>query len=148
MLGGGSPIDAHYGWKEYAELNISNNNYNFKEPPIKWKLWSDSKIFQIGFEEVGMRDIDIKNSEIFKYIYYKDYDTDEIYKAIDPLERPNSHSTGPALNFEEMYKDGIVAVELMDGGIGHYFTNIFEMSFNGWDCESIVVLDTKKIIWL
>lgn len=44
-----------------------------------------------------------------------------------------------------MLEDGIVAVELMDGWIGHRFENFLEASFNTWDCESIVVLDETKI---
>lgn len=141
----GSPVDAYYGWKEWAENNgyDPEYGYDFEGSTIKWKLKPDSKIYQVGFEDVD----NPKESELLKYICYEDCKDRTIYHS-PTFEKRGNYSLGPSLNFEEMYKDGIVAVELMDAGIGHYFRNKLEEMFNGWDCESIVVLDSKKIIWL
>jgi hypothetical protein len=52
------------------------------------------------------------------------------------------------IDFKKLKEDSISAVELIDAMVGHLFLNGFETMFNGWDCESIVVLDETKIEFL
>jgi len=122
----GSPVDASYGWKEWTESeNFRDYDYN---NPIYWIL-TDGKILQIDWDDVK----DKTSSDLVKYIT-KPYDIvftlNDLYLVLD---------------WDKMLKDGIVAVQLMDGCIGHRFINELEKQFNGWDCESIVVLDKSRL---
>ena len=53
-----------------------------------------------------------------------------------------------SLDFNKLLEDNIIAVQLLDGSIGHRFITDIETMFNSWDCESIVVLDESKIEFL
>lgn len=112
----GSPVDAEYGWKEWCEDEYFGN-YDFNKP-VYWTLTS-GKILQVGWDEVKNKETSI----LTKYINYP-------YNILD---------------WDKMLKDDIVAVQLMDSCIGHRFINELEKQFNGWDCESIVVLDKSRL---
>lgn len=123
----GSPENAEYGWKEWC-IDNEFGNYDW-EHPIHWRLMPGTNIYRIS-------KLDIATSSGVKLLerYLKIY---------------GSHDHGSNhLDFEKMLENDIHAVELLDAGIGHYFMNKYEIMFNSWDCESIVVLDPSKIIWL
>lgn len=124
----GSPIDTEYGWKEWCEReDFEVGSYDW-DNPIKWKLKDGSKVYRIYYTDV----LSEETSGLTKYL------------VENPLFK-SSGIFGKCLDFELMLEDGIVAVELMDGWIGHRFENFIEASFYTWDCESIVVLDETKI---
>lgn len=121
----GSPENAEYGWKEWCKSE-EFGDYDF-DNPIRWKLKDGSKIYTINLKSVttinGINKLSryIINNELKSMIY---------------------------LNYRQMRNNNIAAVELLDARVGHLFRNKIELSFNGWDCESIVVLDPSKIIFL
>ena len=131
----GSPVNAEYGWKEYCigeewiprkfHKSMSIEEYFSDSNKCTWSLKSSSNILSI--EDLGdiyfMRDHD----------YFKKYD--DRYRDIYTLD------------YELLRELGYIAVELLNPYIGHMFTDPYEMSFNSWDCESIVVLEPKNIIW-
>lgn len=117
----GSPSDAKFGWKEWCERE-DFGNYNFNNP-IKWKLKDDARIFNIDMNAVLN-----PNTIIKKYVLTNFY--------------------GLSLDFKHMKNDDIDAIELLDAKVGHEFYNELESGFYGWDCESIVVLNPSKIIFL
>lgn len=126
----GSPTDAEYGWKEWAEDNDflphgykSYDEYFSPENSITWHLEEGSKVLDL--KEV---------TDLMEWIK-----NDYITITTSRYERK-------LINFQKILEDGYVAVELYDACIGHRFINEFEMMFNSWDCESIVVLDPSKII--
>lgn len=119
----GSPVDARYGWKEWCE-NEEFGNYDFNKP-VYWTL-TNGKILQVNWDEV-------ENKE-----------TSNLTKYIKPMMIGDYHAYD-ILDWNKMLEDGIVAVQLMDGCIGHCFKNRLEVKFNGWDCESIVVLDKSRL---
>lgn len=119
----GSPIDASYGWKEWCE-NEEFGSYDFNKP-VYWTLTS-GKILQVGWDEVNNKEL----SNLTKYI------KPMMIGGCCPYT---------ILDWDKMLEDGIVAVQLMDGCIGHCFKNILEEHFNGWDCQSIVVLDKSRL---
>ena len=142
----GSPEDAEFGWKQWCELE-EIGCYAWNEP-IKWKLEPGSKIFQIDMKQVQLEAdnplldyITILDQTVYPYIVVNCSNEEKIKYIEDVNYRMQ-------INYFKMIKDGIVAVELMNAGIGHYFKNRLEILFNGWDCESICVLDPSKIIWL
>jgi len=116
----GSPVDARYGWKEWCE-NEEFGDYVFKKP-VYWTLTS-GKILQVNWDEVKNKE----TSNLTKYIKLGD------------------HCSYIVLDWDKMLKDGIVAVQLMDGCIGHCFKYDLETHFYAWDCESIVVLDKSRL---
>ena len=139
----GSPIDANFGWKEWCESE-DFGDYDFNNP-IYWKLEEGCKVFQIDWEDVQLN----KSNTLLKYVKFKDWREEDlkdmpIEAKINTLE---SSYDDPTIDFVKMLDDGIVAVELLDSCIGHSFINNLEISFNSWDCESIVVLDSKYIKW-
>jgi len=93
-------------------------NYDF-DKPYYWTL-SNGKILQIDWDEVR----NAQTSNLSKYIV-------------------NNY-----LDWNKMLEDNIIAVQLMDSCIGHSFINVLESKFNAWDCESIVVLDKNKIVFV
>lgn len=124
----GSPVDAEYGWKEWCE-NEEFGNYDFNKP-VYWTLTS-GKILQVNWDEVENKE----TSNLTKYIK-------PIY--VNPV-MIGDYCSYSILDWDEMLKDDIVAVQLMDGYIGHCFKYDLEERFNGWDCESIVVLDKSRL---
>ena len=123
----GSSENAEYGWKEWC-IDNEFGNYDW-EHPIRWMLVPGTNIYRIYKPDVSTGS-GIKHLERYLKVFgSQDY---------------GSHY----LDFEKMLENDIHAVELMDAGIGHYFINRYEMMFNCWDCESIVVLDPSKIILL
>lgn len=149
----GSPEDADYGWKEWCKSE-SFGNYDFGKP-IRWHLEKGSKIFQIDDESVFNLDLD---NEFLKYVYFEDIDFNTIRMPFEEMvrylkfERSQDCYCDPEyknlkINFYKLLDDGFVAVELMNSCIGHCFINKVEIMFNGWDCESIVVLDPDKIVF-
>ena len=127
----GSPNNAQYGWKEWCKDN-DFGEYEWNKL-IVWKLKSGTKILEINWEDVISQD-----SILEKYTYcpYKNLGLNFMLR-----ER--------ALDFFKLLEDGISAVHLTDGSIGHRFLadNPYEMMFNSWDCDSIVVLDKTKILF-
>lgn len=126
----GSPSNAIFGWKEWCECeDFCLDEYDW-DNPIRWRLKPNSKILRIDINDVK----DEYNSILNKYLSIND-----IYKGM-PFNRFMLE-----LDFNKILDDDIVAIELMDGSIGHRFINPIETMFNTWDCESIVVLDETKI---
>lgn len=117
----GSPVDARYGWKEWCE-NEEFGNYDFNNP-VYWTLTS-GKILLVDWDEVENKE----TSNLTKYV-----------------TTPNYTDSYTILDWDKMLEDGIVAVQLMDGCIGHCFKYDLEEHFNSWDCESIVVLDKSRL---
>ena len=122
----GSPIDAHYGWKDWAENNSFHTETLTEDNKIIWTLKEDSKILYIRSEE----DLEwmLRRGFIEINIEYKDE---------------------YLINFYKIFDAGFSAVELTDSEIGHsIFYNNFRLTMlmSIWDCESIVVLDPTKII--
>lgn len=126
----GSPENAEYGWKEYCYQFGYNEGYDFNNP-IKWKLKEGSKIYTIDKDDV----YGDKSEELLKYVnmeYHAKYD----YTSYHNIE------------FNKMVNDGIDGIELLDSCIGHMCINTIEGLFFSWDCESIVVFDPSKIVFL
>lgn len=135
----GSPIDASWGWKNWC-LCEDFGNYDF-DNPIKWKLTKDSKILRIGKEEVFSSKSILKKYTVNPYSFFNN----------DLEILPELFREEVCLDFQKILDDGITAVELLDGSIGHSLDSFripLAMMFNSWDCESIVVLDKSKIIFL
>jgi hypothetical protein len=111
----GTRAFTNYSWIEAIEDLCLNVDY---EDVVYWRLKNKSKILQVTLD-------DIKNGTLDEFIIESQYEK--------------------MLDYKKMKGQGIVALELMDGSIGHYFTNSTEILFNAFDCESIVVLDPKMI---
>ena len=131
----GSPIDAEYGWKQWAEDNdfLPHGYHSFKKyfapkNAIYWELVPGSRVLHI------INPYDLQNWVNNGYI-----------KSISKESRFGSFDI-KFIDFEAILKDGYDAVELCDSSIGHRFVSNIEMLFNSWDCESIVVLNPNKII--
>ena len=71
-------------------------------------------------------------------------ETSNLTKYVKPM-MIGDYCPYSVLDWNKMLEDGIVAVQLMNGSIGHRFINKLEEQFNGWDCESIVVLDKSRL---
>lgn len=142
----GSPEDAVYGWKEFIKYDWNTEKYDF-DHPIKWHLKKGSKVFQIDTKDTVL---DLKNN-LLKYIFLVDSNLKRVQLPIEEVAAELKDSVNfeyrPRISFFKMLEDGISAVELMDSSIGHFFANGLETMFNSWDCESIVVLDSSKIIF-
>ncbi len=145
----GSPENADYSWKDYCgrECEEFSDTYDW-DNPIKWRLKENSKIYQIDIADVELN----QDNPLLNYITIVN-DKLLIEETIEctneeKLEYIEDYRYDVLINFFKMKEDGIVAVELMNACIGHYFENRLETMFNGWDCESICVLDPSKIIWL
>lgn len=142
----GSPEDSNFGWKEYIKYEWGTEKYDF-DNPIKWHLKEGSKIFQIDAEDTV---IDL-NNDLLKYIFLMDRDLIRVKLPIEAVAKELQDTVNfeyrPRISFYKMLEDGIVAVELMNPSVGHFFANGLETMFNSWDCESIVVLDPSKIIF-
>lgn len=126
----GSPLNAEFGWKDWCEAEEYGDLEGDK---VIWTLQEGSKILRIIRKEVE----DMKTSSLLKY-YIKEktvFSTRAEYEDF-------------YLNFPELARQNYAAVELMNASIGHSFTNRLELSFNAWDCQSIVVLDPSKLIVL
>lgn len=126
----GSPLNAKFGWKDWCE---SEEWGDLGGDKVIWTLQEGSKILRIIRKEVE----DMKTSPLLKY-YIK-----ERIVSSTRAEYGDFY-----LNFTELARQNYAAVELMDASIGHSFTNRLELSFNVWDCQSIVVLDPSKLIIL
>lgn len=131
----GSPVDAEFGWKEWCESE-DFGNYNWDEP-IVWKLKAGTKILEVNWE-----DIKSQNSILEKYTICP-------YRNLENEFMPELMRKEKVLDFFRLLEDGICAVHLIDGSIGHCFLwdNPYERMFYTWDCDSIVVLDKTKIIF-
>lgn len=123
----GSPIDGKFCWKEWCEREGFEIDSYLWDKPIYWTLKEGTKILQIDTELI-------------------DQNTYELKKYCTTDSRLNSFTYKPKfLDFNRILKAGIGAVQLMNAFIGHRFVNEYDMMFNGWDCESIVVLDSSLI---
>ena len=126
----GSPENAKYGWKDYCDEYNYDAGYDFNNP-IKWKLKEGSKIYEVDKDDVyGDRFAEFKKYVNMEYIAKYDY------------------TSCHGIDFNKMANDGIVAMELLDSDIGHFCKNSFEWEFSTWSCESIVVFDPSKIVFL
>lgn len=120
----GSPVNSNFGWKEWCERE-EFGDYDW-DSPIYFKLKVNSTILKIDIE-------DLREEVLGKYVAN--------CKNFPFNCRYLNH-----LDFSKMVEDGIDAVQLMDGNLGHYFIdNDYEFIFNSWDCESIVVLNKDVI---
>ena len=131
----GSPVDAKYSWRDWCENEQwvpggrSIEEYFSDDNKILWTLKEDTKILMINTP--------------------KDFETlrDNHYIILQGDEYPSY-----TFDFNKVLEDGYSAVQLNDGYIGHYFSrdidHRLEILMNGWDCDSIVVLDPSKIIIL
>lgn len=120
----GSPVDAEFGWRDWCENEEwwPGGEPDYFDKSFKWTLKDGSKVLTIN--TIGdLEDLDKRG--------YFDHRGPFMFDS--------------RLNFHRILEDGYSAVELTDGYIGHYFKNDLEMSFNSWDCESIVVLDPDKV---
>lgn len=143
----GSPVNAFYGWKDWC-IDNEFGDYDFNNP-IYWYLKNNTKIFEVGYDDVT----DISESNpLLQFIYNK---KSQKYVSDVLIENPELTSTSfgkvwrdICIDFNKMKSAGIDAIELMDAGIGHYFINAIEVMFNSWDCESIVVINPEKIIFV
>lgn len=137
----GSPIDAKFGWKEWCEAedwipgDVDPEIYFNDDNKILWTLEESSKILYL--DTVYDLDTFVK----LKYIVLDVYDEYDNYRC--DLKILVNHYKW---DFKKILDDGYTAIELTNGNIGHYFTSEVECLINGWDCESIVVLDPSKII--
>ena len=126
----GSPTDATFGWKDWCECEqwIPSKNLSFEDyfkTFFTWTLAKDAKVYNVA------------NMEDIQWLAYKDiihYDHERFHTLI--------------IDYRRLYEEGYDAMELINPCLGHYFLNDLEMLFNGWDCESIVVLDPSKVILL
>lgn len=131
----GSPVDAKFGWKDWCMADYwIPGDYIGEEPDfdsyfsddnkIVWTLADDSKILYIN--EIKDLESCLESGLIVKLREggYDNYRWD----------------------FNKVLSSGYTAIELTDAMIGHYFVEGIELIMNGWDCESIVVLDHTKII--
>ena len=129
----GSPIDADYSWKDWCIDNDwipsdakSQEEYFSDDNKILWTLKENTKVLMINSVD------DIKTFIKKKYIV----PTDEV------------SFSGYTWDFYNVLLDGYSAIQLNDPCIGHRFATPGEDLLNGWDCESIVVLDANKIVEL
>ena len=117
----GSLWNASFGWKEWC-IAENYGDYDWNNP-IYFRLKSNSTILKIYRE-------DLNDDVLSKYVILDE----KMYHAI--------HREHYFLDYNKIVDDGIDAVELMDGSIGHsIWYNKYEQIFNSWDCESIVVLN-------
>ena len=127
----GSPVDSEYGWidwcnqEEFIPKGASFDKYFTDNNKIIWTLDESAKILEVN-EVADLEDY-------FELGYIEDKSDEPEYKDYH-------------WNFYKVLEAGYSAIELTDGGIGHYFHNRIELMMNSWDCESIVVLDPSKII--
>lgn len=120
----GSPVDAEFGWREWCESEDwwPGGEPDYFDKSFKWTLKEGSKILTIN----KVSDLDT----IDKQGYFKHHGFFDI-----------------ELDFKKILDDGYSAVELVmeDQYIGHMGISDLEMSFNSWDCQSIVVLDSETV---
>ena len=118
----GSPVFSNENWAEalqYLELDIEYSDV------VYWHLSKGSKVLQVTLK-------DTENGSLDEFIVQDD---DLLFRKCPSY-----------IDYQKLKDRGFVALELMDGGIGHYFKNKTELMFNAFDCDSIVVLDPKKIV--
>lgn len=120
----GSPVNAHFGWKEWCECE-EFGDYDW-DNPIYFRLKTNSTILKIDID-------DLREEVLGRYVIKDKYS-------------PINSMFENCLDFNKIVEDEIDAVQLMDGRLGHYFmANAYEFMFNTWDCESIVVLNKDVI---
>lgn len=133
----GSPVDAKFGWKDWCmkaywipgDYGIGEadfDSYFSDNNKILWTLVDDAKVLYIN--EIKDLDTCLESGLIVKL-------NEEGYNRY-------------RWDFNKVLATGYTAIELTDAMIGHYFVKDIELIMNGWDCESIVVLDPSKIIIL
>ena len=122
----GSPVDGNFTWKYWClGEKFKPESYFRKENKFLWTLTDDSKIFTIK---------NVSDAENIGKSYQ--------YNSLNDIP----FCISPVIDFEALYDDGYIAIELEDACIGHMFVNKYELMFNSWDCESICVLDSSKIV--
>ena len=132
----GCRTGSNYDWKKWCENeNFELEVYNWQNP-IFWKLEKDNKILRIDIQDVIKED----NNFLSKYLANPNDYPEEFRNLLN-------FSYTAIFDFNKFRRDDIIAVELMNGGIGHMFMNKYERAFYAWDCDSIVVLDETKIIF-
>lgn len=138
----GSRTDATFGWKHWCEREEFRQCDEFDKSV--WGLSDDSRILKVSRDDL----------EILKYIVetknYSEYYPIDVEKHLNCIMNGDSIFGSYAIDFEKIKSDGYDAVELMDGTIGHGFYDLMSVltCFNGWDCESIVILSPEKIVFL
>ena len=125
----GSPIDAEFGWKEWATMEnfISSENDYWKRQTI-WEL-EDDKIFKIQNKD----------------------DINKLYNIA------GNFTTTCFLDYRKLKQNGYAALQLIDFVLPKVITFSYVKDlddpwlehkvrgFTLWDCESIVVLDPESI---
>lgn len=114
-----SPVDAEFGWKDFCEQE--RMEYALGDIKFTFKLSENAKIFNV-----------------------KDLDDIKRLPFISLDEFVNSNSV--FVDYDKLREDGYDGVELFDPSIGHRFIDKYELSFNSWDCESIVIWNPDIII--
>lgn len=144
----GSRTDTEYGWKHWCE----DNCYRTCEESNKsvWGLEVGSKILKVSRDDLEILNYIVEGDISISPIKYQPIDVEKHIKAINNRIYDESHFSSYAIDFNKIKDDGYDAVELMDANIGH---GIYDMRsvltcFNCWDCESIVILNPEKIIFL
>lgn len=137
----GSPVDAQFGWKEWCEVNFKYYDCDYDwDNPIYFKLKPNSTILRIDVQ-------DLKDEILGKYITKDEQALEELRPRFNEEELSYFSSFLNHLDFNKVVADGIDAVELMDGNIGHYYfmDNDYQDMFSSWDCQSIVILNKSAI---
>ena len=136
----GSPVNANFGWEKWCETEECFVEDFDWDNPILFKLKPNSTILRIDVQ-------DLKDEILGKYITKNEEVLEELRLRFNEEEFSSFSRFVNYLDFNKVVADGIDAVELMDGNIGHYFfmDNDYEGMFNSWDCESIVVLNKDVI---
>jgi len=133
----GSPVNAHFGWKEWCKCE-EFGDYDW-DNPIYFRLKPNSTILRIDVQ-------DLKDEILGKYVSKNEKFLEELRLRFNEEELSSFSRFVNYLDFNKIVADGIDAVELMNGTIGHYFwDNDYEGMFNSWDCESIVILNKDVI---
>lgn len=106
-----------------------------KDHWIRWYIdtfnkcpYVDKKIFEL---KDGSRIFTIGNMEDVLYLAKHNYFIEDEYE--------HSYLDYPNLPFD--------AIEYNDACIGHFFYNKYEITFNAWDVECLLVLNLNIILW-
>ena len=124
----GSPVNAKYGWKEWC---LSEDFWDISrfEEKIVWILKPHTKVLCIrNYDDI---DYFVKKG----FIYLDPYNDEYLFSRDNYV-----------INFDKIKRAGYSAIELFDSSIGHRYWKKYDRLFNGWDCESIVVLDPSVIV--
>ena len=139
----GSPVGGDYTWKEWCIAECFKDEDYFDESNRSiWTLKEGSNIYTIE----DLEDLYFLRNKGY-YIQIVDGEKYPLPSGSDISMLSRSFMFSRIeIDFEQMCKDGYAAIELENPVIGHMFIDQIELSMNSWDCQSIAVLDSTKII--